>query len=55
MKKAIQLQKNLEEKNDYDEDDTATLEGEEGEETTDEDNEEFNDVEMGSDENFEEN
>ena len=41
--------------NDYDEDDTATLEGEEGEETTDEDNEEFNDVEMGSDENFEEN
>lgn len=41
--------------NDYDEDDTATLEGEEGEEATDEDNEEFNDVEMGSDENFEEN
>ncbi|HMR46271.1 MAG TPA: hypothetical protein PKC85_06260 [Bacteroidia bacterium] len=41
--------------NDYDEDDTATLEGEEGEEATDEDNEEFNDVEMESDENFEEN
>jgi len=41
--------------NDYDEDDTATLEGEEGEERTDEDSEEFNDVEMGSDENYEEN
>lgn len=41
--------------NNYDEDDTATLEGEEGEEATDEDSEEFNDVEMGSDENFEEN
>ncbi|HCI58120.1 MAG: plasmid pRiA4b ORF-3 family protein [Bacteroidia bacterium] len=40
--------------NDYDEDDTATLEGEEGEERTDEDSEEFNDVEMGSDENYEE-
>ncbi len=41
--------------NDYDEDDTAALEGEEGEESTDEDSEEFNDVEMGSDENYEEN
>ena len=41
--------------NDYDEEDTATLEGEEGEERTDEDSEEFNDVEMGSDENYEEN
>jgi len=40
--------------NDYDEDDTATLEGEEGEERTDEDSEEFNYVEMGSDENYEE-
>ena len=41
--------------NDYDEDDTATLEGEEGEERTDEDSEEFNDVEIGRDENYEEN
>ncbi|HNU48361.1 MAG TPA: hypothetical protein PKM40_05980 [Bacteroidia bacterium] len=41
--------------NDYDEDDTAALEGEEGEESTDEDSEEFNDVEIGSDENYEEN